>query len=41
MTPNAKGEPAALTERFTFHDLRAKSASDDELDVATERLAPR
>jgi hypothetical protein len=28
-----------LAERFTFHDLRAKSASDDELEVATERLA--
>jgi integrase len=39
MTPGDKGEPPALTERFTFHDLRAKSASDDELDVATERLA--
>jgi hypothetical protein len=26
-----------LAERFT--DLRAKSASDDELEVATERLA--
>jgi integrase len=38
-TPGDKGEPAALTERFTFHDLRAKSASDDELDAATERLA--
>jgi integrase len=32
-------EPAALAEGFTFHDLRAKSASDDELEVATERLA--
>lgn len=33
------GEPAALTERFTFHDLRAKSASDDQLEIAAERLA--
>ena len=24
--------------RFTFHDLRAKSASDDTLQAATERL---
>jgi len=23
--------PAALTDGFTFHDLRAKSAGDDEL----------
>lgn len=38
-TPGDEGKPAALTERFTFHDLRAKSASDDELDAATERLA--
>jgi len=36
--PSDNGEPA-LTERFTFHDLRAKSASDDELGAATERLA--
>jgi integrase len=39
MTPGEKGEPPALEERFTFHDLRAKSASDDDFDVATERLA--
>jgi integrase len=38
-TPGDKDEPAAMSERFTFHDLRAKSASDDELDAATERLA--
>jgi len=38
-TPNESGEPLALTERFTFHDLPAKSASDDDLAVATERLA--
>ena len=38
-TPGDKGQPAALTERFTFHNLRAKSASDDALEVATERLA--
>ena len=25
-------------ERFTFHDIRAKSASDDTLEAATERL---
>jgi integrase len=31
--------PPALAERFTFHDLRAKSASDDNLEGATERLA--
>jgi hypothetical protein len=37
--PGEKGDPPALAERFTFHDLRAKSASDDELEVATERLA--
>ncbi len=37
--PGGKGEPPVLAERFTFHDLRAKSASDDELEVATERLA--
>ena len=33
------GEPPVLAERFTFHDLRAKSASDDAFDMATERLA--
>ena len=33
-----KGDLPAVAERFTFHDLRAKSASDDELEVATERL---
>lgn len=38
-TPGEKGEPPVLAERFTFHDLRAKSASDDELEAATERLA--
>jgi integrase len=38
-TPGKNGKPAALAERFTFHDLRAKSASDDDFDVATERLA--
>jgi integrase len=38
-TPGEKSEPPALSERFTFHDLRAKSASDDELEIATERLA--
>ena len=38
-SPAKKGDPPALAERFTLHDLRAKSASDDELEVATERLA--
>ena len=38
-TPGEKGGAPALAERFTFHDLRAKSASDDELEIATERLA--
>ena len=28
----------AGVKRFHFHDLRAKSASDDELDEATKRL---
>jgi integrase len=28
-----------LTEAFTIHDLRARSASDDELEDAHERLA--
>lgn len=28
----------AGVERFTFHDIRAKSASDDELASASERL---
>lgn len=28
-----------LTESFTFHDLRAKSASDEDFDEAHERLA--
>jgi integrase len=44
--PGDNGEPPVLAERFTFHDLRgaraaarAKSASDDELEAATERLA--
>lgn len=27
-----------LVERFTFHDLRGKSASDDELEAASKRL---
>jgi integrase len=34
-----QNELPQLLERFTFHDLRAKSASDDELGAATERLA--
>ncbi len=38
-TAGQDGAPPALTERFTFHDLRAKSASDDNLEGATERLA--
>ncbi|MGA8709215.1 MAG: tyrosine-type recombinase/integrase [Steroidobacteraceae bacterium] len=38
-SPGQKREPPVLGERFTFHDLRAKSASDDAFDVATERLA--
>ena len=38
-TPGDKGELPALAKRFTFHDVRANSASDDELEVATERLA--
>jgi hypothetical protein len=38
-TPGDNDEPSALAERFIFHDLRAKSASDDELEVATEHLA--
>jgi hypothetical protein len=37
--PGKNGARPTLGERFTFHDLRAKSASDDELAVATERLA--
>ena len=37
--PGESNEPPALAQGFTFHDLRAKSASDDELCVATERLA--
>jgi integrase len=28
--PGKKGEAPALGERFTFHDLRAKCASDKE-----------
>ena len=38
-TAGQDGTPPALAERFTFHDLRAKSASDDNLEGATERLA--
>ncbi len=37
--PGKKDEPPLLVERFTFHDLRAKSASDAESDqVAADRL---
>lgn len=32
-------QAAVITEPFTFHDLRAKSASDDDFDEAHERLA--
>jgi len=33
------GEPPLLAERFTFHDLRAKSASDSASDQdAADRL---
>ena len=38
-TPGENGEPPTLAQRFTFHDLRAKSASDTDLAVATERPA--
>src|ERR1035438_4898726 len=38
-TSGKDGGPPALAEWFTFHDLRAKSASDDDLEGATERLA--
>lgn len=31
-------EQNAIQERFRFHDLRAKSASDDSLEAATQRL---
>ena len=31
-------EKEVIQERFRFHDLRAKSASDDTLEAATERL---
>jgi len=31
-------EKKVISERFRFHDLRAKSASDDTLDAATARL---
>lgn len=31
-------EESALAEPFQFRDLRAKSASDDVLEAATERL---
>ncbi len=38
--PRRRGEPALLSEPFTFHDLRAKSASDaDDLQEANDRLA--
>jgi len=37
--PGEDGTPTALAESFTFHDLRAKSASDDDFGVTTERLA--
>ena len=37
--PGKKGEPPLLAERFTFHDLRAKSASDSASDQdAADRL---
>jgi hypothetical protein len=37
--PGKKGEPPLMAERFTFHDLRAKSASDAESDqAAADRL---
>lgn len=37
--PGRNGEPPLLVERFTFHDLRAKSASDSESDqAAADRL---
>ena len=31
-------EKKVIQERFRFHDLRAKSASDDTLEAATQRL---
>ena len=31
-------ELGAVERRYTFHDLRAKSASDDSLQAASERL---
>ncbi len=31
-------EKKVIQERFRFHDLRAKSASDDSLEAATQRL---
>jgi integrase len=34
----AKALKNGLTERFHFHDLRAKSASDDDLQTASNRL---
>jgi integrase len=34
----AKALKNGLTERFHFHDLRAKSASDDDLQAASDRL---
>lgn len=34
----AKALERGLVERFTFHDLRGKSASDDELEAASKRL---
>lgn len=33
-----KALKVGLTERFHFHDLRAKSASDDDLQTASDRL---
>jgi integrase len=33
-----KDKESGLTERFQFHDLRAKSASDDTTEAASKRL---
>jgi integrase len=38
-TTPSENQSASLAERFTFHDLRAKSASDDDFASATDRLA--
>jgi integrase len=38
-TSATQGSAPALAASFTFHDLRAKSASDDALEAATDRLA--